>query len=193
MDNPLKHPFVKNVTSVVNTVKPPKLYHWKSVVIVGLLAWLVSGLLTDNIERSNSIANLSWILLTAGISWRTNQHPFIIRGVSLSPWITGTLITVLIYQETAEKLPTFAITVWPIICACFVFLIESIDAKFKPGKSLPLIRGPFLLLILSHVVLSCWISFYFLVGNWVQQYPDIFEQKIMLQQVDNVGHNLGKS
>ncbi|MBS0015843.1 MAG: DUF5357 family protein [Arthrospira sp. SH-MAG29] len=193
MDNPLKHPFVKNVTSVVNTVKPPKLYHWKSVVIVGLLAWLFSSLLTDNIERSNSIANLSWILLTAGISWRTNQHPFIIRGVSLSPWITGTLITVLIYQETAEQLPTFAITVWPIICACFVFLIQGIDVKFKLRPSPPLISGSFLLLILSHVVLSCWISFYFLVDNWLQEYPDIFEQQIMIQQVDNISDNPGNS
>ncbi|CDM98651.1 MAG: DUF5357 family protein [Limnospira sp. PMC 1291.21] len=193
MDNPLKHPLVKNVTSVVNTVKPPKLYHWKSVVIVGLLAWLVSSLLTDNIERSNSIANLSWILLTAGISWRTNQHPFIIRGVSLSPWITGTLITVLVDQETAEQLPTFAITVWPIICACFVFLIQLIDAKFKLRPTPPLISGPFLLLILGHVVMSCWISFYFLVDDWIQEYPDLFEQQIMLQQVEDFSVDPGNS
>lgn len=186
MDNPFNHRVVKNVTSFVNTVRPPRLYHWKTVVITGLVAWLISSLLTDNMERSNAIANLSWILLTAGVSWRTNQPPFVINGVSLSPWITGTLITVLVYQETAEQLPTFAITIWPIICACFVFFIQLIEAKFELRPTPPMIGGPFLLLILSHLVLSCWIGFYFLVDNWIEEYPDLFERQIMIQQVQQL-------
>lgn len=180
MENPLNHPAVKNVTSFVNTIRPPRLYHWRSAIFVGLLAWLISLLFVDDFDRSNALATFSWLVLTAAIAWRTTQPPFVIRGVPLSPWIAGTLIAILLYQETADEMPEFAITAWPIICACFIFIIESIKDRFKMSQGRPWVRGPFLLLILAHVVLSSWIALYFLVDEWVEDYPDLFRQQILI-------------
>ncbi|MEB3886904.1 DUF5357 family protein [Lyngbya sp. CCY1209] len=183
MDNPLNHPAVKNVTSFVNTIRPPRLYHWRSAIFFGLLAWLLSLLIVDNNpDRGNALAAFSWIVLTVAIAWRTTQPPFVIRGVPLSPWIAGTLITILIYQETADEMPEFAITVWPIICGCLIFFIELIQVRFKVSQERPWVRGPFLLLILAHVVLSCWIALYFFVDEWVEEYPNLFRQQILIDR-----------
>ena len=177
----MNHPAVKNVTSFVNTIKPPKLYHWRSAILIGLLVWASSLLLVNDPERSNFLAILSWITLTAAIAWRTTQPPFVIRSVPLSPWIAGTLISILIYQETADDLGEFALVAWPIVCGCFIFVLEFIQGQFKVNRERPWIRGPFLLLILAHLVLSCWIGLYFLVDEWIQEYPDLFKQQIIIE------------
>ncbi|MGC9525174.1 MAG: DUF5357 family protein [Limnospira sp.] len=187
MANPLNHPAVKNVTSFVNTIRPPRLYHWRSAIFFGLLAWLISLLIVgNNPDRGNALAAFSWIVLTAAIAWRTTQPPFVIRGIPLSPWIAGTLISIFIYQETDDEMPGFAIKVWPIICGCFIFLVELIKVRFKVSHERPWVRGPFLLLILAHLVLSSWIALYFLVDKWVDEYPDLFRQQILIDQADAV-------
>ncbi|MGE5656567.1 MAG: DUF5357 family protein [Actinomycetota bacterium] len=156
---------------------PPKLYHWKVPLLVSLCLWL-SALLTQDSEWRNYLANLSWIFLIVAIGWGTTQPPFLINGISLSPWITGALISVFLSGTLTRDHQPFAIISWPLVSACLATLLEFKISRLNFEISFPLVRPTFLIFILIHALLSCWLGYYFMIQTWLENYPSILAEDL---------------
>ena len=150
---------------------PPRFFHWKTLLIFSIVIWVLSFLALE--ETRELIAAVGWILLTISLGWATSQPPFIIGAFPLSPWVIATFICLLIYQITNETEPTFAFKVWPLIAAIFIIVVEWFKSR-SPEKSPPLLsRQTLVIIVLIHVLLSCWIEIYILVAQQIENNPEL--------------------
>ncbi|MEA5540181.1 MAG: DUF5357 family protein [Limnoraphis robusta] len=155
--------------TVVNPVMPPRFIHWKTLLLVSIVIWGLSFIATD--YNQETIAAIGWILLTISLGWRASQPPFIFGSFPLSPWLIATLISLLIYQRTDETEPTLALKVWPVIAAILLVVVEWLKSR-NPEKSPPLLgRKILLIIILIHLLLSCWIEIYLLIFQQSENSP----------------------
>ena len=106
---------VNRFKSIVNPIAPPKIFHWQTLLLMSIVIWGISFTAAEK-DLQNSLAVIGLILLTLSIGWRTSQPPFILSGVLLAPWITGTLVCLLIFQQTGANGADLAIKSWPFVC-----------------------------------------------------------------------------
>lgn len=164
---------MKQIIAVFNIIKPSHPLDWRTFILISVAIWITSILAVNNEDTRNNLAFLSLLILAIAIGIRTNEPPFVIGKISLSPWITSSLLCLIIYQKTEITRPNFAFKSWPIIAACLIFILEFIKDKFKIQSSPPLVRMGFIIILLIHINIYCWIEFFFRVENWVQRTPDI--------------------
>ncbi len=172
---------MKDLKEFLSPILPPQPFHWKTLLLISILIWMISALAeaeSDNI-LSDRLATLSLIILIFGICWRTSQPPFVIYGVPLSPWISGALMTVLLYQKMSVTMPHFPLQVFPIISGCLIYIVEFFNEKLKIRPSPPLMRSQFIIVMLSHLMISCWIKFYFIIVD----HQEIFNDSLIFDQV----------
>ncbi|MEL7034980.1 MAG: DUF5357 family protein [Cyanobacteria bacterium J06592_8] len=163
---------VDRVKGVVSPAIPPRFVHWKTLLIVSVVIWILSFSTFDQINR-DTLATLGWILLTIAIGWRVTQPPFILGSFPLSPWIASTFLCYLIYQRTYDTDPTLALQAWPIIAAILIAVVEWFKAR-SPETSPPLLgRKTLINIILVHILVGCWIDLYFLIVQKIENDPDL--------------------
>lgn len=168
---------MKNLTKFTAILQkvlvPPRLVHWKTPVLISVFFFFLSALETKNQGLKNTIADCSWLFLTIAIGWRTSQEPFIVGGISLSPWVTGALICVFLWENLTPDSQSLAIVFWPLISICLAVIIEFIRSGAKFQSSPPLVRPIFLGVILSHALISCLLAFHFIIQGWLAEYPTL--------------------
>lgn len=155
---------------------PPQLIHWKTAILIGIFLLLMSALETKNQNLKNILIDSSWLLITIGVGWRTNQPPFVIRGISISPWIIGALISIFLSGKLPLNRQSLAIIFWPLISVCLAAIIRFIQSGAKLQNPLPLVRPIFLIIILTHVLISCWLAFHFIIQGWLEEYPSLLAE-----------------
>lgn len=163
---------MKNLVNFLNIIKPTHPLDWRTFLLISIAIWAVSLLMIDDYNKNN-LALLSLLILTISIGIRTNQPPFVLGAVSLSPWITAALLCLIIDQKTGINRPDFAIKAWPIIAVCLIFILEFIRDQFKIQSPPPLVRMGFLIVLLIHINLYCWIEFSLRAEKWLQRVPNI--------------------
>ncbi|OCQ96659.1 hypothetical protein BCD67_16255 [Oscillatoriales cyanobacterium USR001] len=152
---------------------PPQFFHWKTPLLISLFFFLISALEIKNQGLKHSLGDFSWLFFTIGVGWRTNQPPFLIRGISISPWIIGGLISIFLSGKLAFDRQALAVIFWPIISVCLAVIIKFINSGAKLEPTPPLIRPIFLIIILIHVLISCWLAFHFIIQGWLNEYPSV--------------------
>ena len=169
---------LKALREFFSPILPPTLFHWKIFLFLSIVIWLLSVLAESNELLQDRLATLSLILLIIGICWRTSQPPFMISGIPISPWITSALISLLFAQKMAATQPQFPLEIWPIMSACLIYIVEFFKDKLNLRPSPPLMRSHFVIVMLSHLMISCWIKFYFIIVAEPQLFnnPSIFQQ-----------------
>jgi peptidoglycan/LPS O-acetylase OafA/YrhL len=172
---------MKKITIFLNIIKPNHPLDWRIFLLISIAIWIASVLAINNDYVRNDLALLSLLILAIAIGIRTSEPPFIIGEIALSPWITAALLCLIIHQKTAMNRPDFAIKVWPIIAVCLIFIMEFIRDKFKIQSSPPLVRMGFLIVLLIHINLYCWIEFYLRAEKWLQTVPNIIPTPETLQ------------
>ncbi|MDB9512067.1 DUF5357 family protein [Kamptonema animale CS-326] len=155
---------------------PPQVLHWKTPLLISLFFFLFSALEIKNKALKDTLADCSWLFLTIGIGWRTSQEPFIISGISLSPWITGALISWFLSVNLTPDRQSLAVVFWPLISICLAVIIKFIDSGAKLQPPPPLIRPIFLVIILTNTLLTCFLAFHFIIQDWLQQYPSVLAE-----------------
>ncbi len=174
--------FVKEkLKQLEEIIIPTKPLQWQTFLLVALLLWLGSILLNmggDNDRQISAIfGRLSWLFLTIGIGRLTSKHLFI-GNFNPSSWITGAFLTAFFYENVAEELKSFIIVMWPLISLC----IEELTVFFQHGatveQSSSLIRKRFSFILLINLLLTSWLSFHFIVENWIIEYPSLLEEDI---------------
>ena len=155
---------MQELQDLFGSIIPPKPFHWKTFLLISILIWLFSAALETDELLQDRLAVLSLVFLIIGICWRTSQPPFMIRGIPLSPWLCGALISLLLSQKMTT-LPFFPLEVFPILSGCLVYIVEFFNDKLNISPSPPLMRSNFMIVMLIHLLVSCWIKFYFFVAN----------------------------
>ncbi len=177
-----------------NQIKPPQAFSWQTLIGLSVLAWFLS-LLTSPLTQS-ILAFLGWCFLIGGVSWALAHTQVDILGwkFHLGPWVTGALISVLVFVSGQDTVPPTAFISWPIISAAIAALPKFLGPGLIFQRPTPPIRQNLVLMVLLNLLLSCWFQFYFLMQDWLQDFPSVladdFSQSVFVvnlgsQSVDN--------
>ncbi|KYC42326.1 hypothetical protein WA1_20350 [Scytonema hofmannii PCC 7110] len=159
---------------------PPKAYSWQTLIYLSIFSWFMSSMSTGFIK--DTIAFCGWIFLIFGTAWYTTDSPILVPGTNmpLGAVITGFLVSVFAFGHDESVLTTRTIVLWPTISAIITAIPEFFEGTGTEAKTLiPKIedRQKIIILIGSCAVISCWLQFYFVTENWLNEYPSL--------QVDN--------
>ena len=171
---------------IINQLKPPRTASWQTFVLSSILIWLLAYFTPA--EWQNILAYLSWIFLIIAAGWFRLENPIPIGSFSLSSWGVGALVCIFIFHNSQPEIPAIAIVFWPAVSAIITVLPELI----KPGPTFSIPEKPerqkLVILILIHLLVSCWLQFNFLIQSWLQQYPslltDNFSQSTFVVKID---------
>jgi hypothetical protein len=155
---------------------PPKAFSWQTLIYLSLFSWVMSFLCTGLVREI--ITFLGWVFLIAGTAWYTTDNPLVIPGtnIPIGAVITGFLVSVFAFAREEDVLTPRTIILWPTITALITALPEFIEGTGTDAKAqIPSIekRQKMIILIGSGLVISCWLQFYFVVDNWLNEYPSI--------------------
>ncbi|HSF75851.1 MAG TPA: DUF5357 family protein [Microcoleus sp.] len=163
---------------------PPKVVHWKTPLLLSIfLALLTVAAVTDWRTRT-LLFDMSWLFFTLSMGLLTSQQPFVIKGVSLSPWVTSILIGLWLLVRLPSDRKEIAWISGPLIAVVVLATIEIWNSESKREGIRSLVRPQFLMITLVHLLFSCWFAFHFLIQGWIQQYPSVLSQD--LRQSDYV-------
>jgi hypothetical protein len=163
---------------------PSRAYSWKTFIYLSAFSWLMSLLATDLVH--DIITHCGWIFLIIGVSWATTENPLKIWGIPIGPWITGALICMFLFGDWTGSIPPMALIVWPTLSSVIAVFPTFFDEKFRLKVPALQFRQRTVILIGSNMVISCWIQFYFMTQDWLEQYPtllsDHFGKTTMVSQ-----------
>ncbi|VXD18954.1 conserved membrane hypothetical protein [Planktothrix serta PCC 8927] len=168
---------MNKLINILNVFKPSKPLDWRTFLLISLTIWIASIFGTTDENVRNDLAILSWLALTIGVGLRTSQPPFIFGGIPLSPWTTSLLLCLMIYQKTEITRPYFALKSWPLLAVCLLFILEFIRDKFKIQSPPPLVRMEFIIILLIHINIYCFIEFAVRVENWLERVPEVIPRR----------------
>jgi hypothetical protein len=160
----------------LNKILPPQLLHWKTPILISIVLFLMSAVEIKNKELKNILTDLGWLFITIGLGWRTNKPPFVFWGISISPWIIGALISVFLSENLVLNRQFIAVIFWPLISVCLATIVGFIQSGAKLQNPPPLIRPEFLVVILIHLLISCWLTFHFIIQGWLEEYPSLLAE-----------------
>jgi hypothetical protein len=151
---------------------PETAFSWQTLIGLSVFSWAMSFLATSIFTII--LASFSWLFLILGVYWATTSNKSLSIGkVLLSPWITGALITIYIFGIITGELSAYALVVWPLISAVIAALPTCLGENFQPKIPDRDKRQPLVWLFTTQLILSSWFQFYFLLQNWLVQYPTI--------------------
>ncbi|NEP10353.1 MAG: DUF5357 domain-containing protein [Symploca sp. SIO2C1] len=182
-----------SVKRTVNMFIPPSIFSYQTLILLSIFSYLMS-LFTDGIIRKLLFCMVG-IFLIMGVYWGTtaNKKLWLYRdpkakpkkeGLPLSPWITGVIVCIylfvmfpmLFFGTTPESGGQAALVSWPIISAIIAAVPnfmglekDELVAKTPPPPK----RQNLVILFGINILLSCWFQFYFVIQNWLIQYPSL--------------------
>jgi drug/metabolite transporter superfamily protein YnfA len=160
-------------------VRPPSAFSWETLILLSVFSYYMSVLSTDFVR--NLLANFGWIFLIFGVFWGTTAAGQLRIGYKdkqkdgfpLSPWITGALVSVYIFGGPTGEVGREALIYWPVISAIIAALPDFLGERFTL-KAPPLQKRQNLVVLFgTQILLSCWLQFYFVIQNWLVQYPSL--------------------
>ncbi|MDJ0618385.1 MAG: septal junction protein FraD [Calothrix sp. MO_192.B10] len=161
---------------------PPQSYSWQTLIYLSVFSWLMSywaaGFFVKNI-----IAFCGWLFLIAGTAWYTTDNPVVIPGTSMpvGALITGGLISLFAFGGEKNLLNPVSFVLWPTMSALITAIPEFFQGTgttVNPQIPKPEARQKIIVLILSSMLVSCWLQVYFVVDNWAKQYPSILTDNL---------------
>jgi Family of unknown function (DUF5357) len=156
--------------SLKKYLKPPKLASWQSLILASIGFAIASFFVAVQFP----LIILACILLIGGVAWYTTKEPMTIQGISLGSWLTGGLICLFLFGIWGNPaLWPIGLVAWPLVSAILAAIPEFWTEGLKLKTPAPGVRQGLLILLLVHVVLSCWLFFIFVLQGWLQQYPSL--------------------
>ncbi|MEA5517156.1 septal junction protein FraD [Nodularia sp. UHCC 0506] len=155
---------------------PPKAYSWQTFIYLSVFSWTLSLLAVGYVK--DLIAFSGWLFLIAGTAWYTTDDPLRVPGtfMPVGAVITGFLVSVFAFGNQEDVITPRTIILWPTISAIITAIpdfIEGTDTKTTAKLPKPEVREKIIVLVASCMLISCWIQFYFLMDNWLTQYPSL--------------------
>lgn len=161
---------------------PPKTYFaWQTLLLLSLFSVIVAAILdaldkTDNTPLSVQVlSTLSWIFLTSAIWWALSkdQNPIKVAGFSISPWITGAVLCIFLFQPRTPTRLRWALSCWPMISTAIKALPYFVGWELQPKKVKDKDLQELVVTTLVTLLITSWILFHFRVQDWVSNYPSL--------------------
>lgn len=169
---------LKDIEAIIIPTKP---LQWQTFFLVALLLFLGSILISlggnSYKQLSDILSSLSWLFLTIGVGFLTSQKLFF-GNFNPSPWITGAMLCFFLDQNVANEIKHFIIIMWPLISLSIAELTIFIKNGGKLEPSPPLTSKNFSFMLLINLLLTCWLSFHFVIQEWGKQYPSLLEEDV---------------
>ncbi|WP_414529458.1 septal junction protein FraD [Nodularia chucula] len=155
---------------------PPKAYAWQTFIYLSVFSWVFS-LLSAGYVRT-IIAFLGWLFLIAGTAWYTTEDPLRVPGtfMPVGAVITGFLVSVFAFSNPENMITSRTIVLWPTFSAIITAVpefVEGTDTSTKAKLPKPEVRKKVIVLLGTSMLISCWLQFYFVIDNWLVQYPSL--------------------
>jgi hypothetical protein len=174
----MKNPIINNLYKFWNTfLKPPSLFHGKTLLLISFGLWIAAVLTRNYLEWQQTFITWGYLSFIAGISLFFKEKPLIFKGFSLHPWLIALLISLFFcYNLPEENLTGFAAIAFPLFSVCIASIYEILESGVKWEISIPLIRANFIIFLLLHCLMSCWIGFNVLMEQWLKDYPSLLAE-----------------
>ncbi|PSB39662.1 hypothetical protein C7B69_01955 [filamentous cyanobacterium Phorm 46] len=163
---------------VQKAMMPPRVVHWKTPLLLSIFLGLLAVAAVTDLRTRTLMFDMSWLLFALSMGLLTSQKPFIIKGVSLSPWVASIIIGLWLLIRLPSDKKEIAWIAGPIIAVVVLAIIRVWKSDSKRESIKELIRPEFLMITLIHVTFSCWFAFHFLIQGWIQQYPSVLSQDL---------------
>lgn len=174
---------------------------WKTMAFLGFFSWFMAFIArvvaeltygSSNSFTSETLSSCGWIFLIIAVDWWTMEHPSDFLGFSFGTWVTGALVCIFLFVELFENIgdefPSVLFVAWPVISAIIKITHICYPASSKYRERLN--YRAFWTVILCHLLISCWIQFYFSSQYWLNNYPTLlsedFEKSAFIMRVEPV-------
>ncbi len=172
------------------TLTPPKPDSWQTLLWISIFSWAMS-LLPESFFVQGFIATCAWFFLIPGIHWFMHEEKFevfdltinikkglTINGIWLGPWLTGALVCLLLFSGLPEARVSVAFVCWAPISAMIAALPKFIAMGPKYKTPDPGARQELVILLLTNLLLSCWLQLFFLTQSWLVDYPSLLTEDL---------------
>ncbi|QSJ16500.1 DUF5357 domain-containing protein [Nostoc sp. UHCC 0702] len=155
---------------------PKQIYSWQTFIYLSVYSWVLSYFAIGYIQ--DIIAFFGWLFLITGTAWYTTEDPLKVPGtfMPVGAVITGFLISVFAFGNQQDGITSRTIVLWPTISALITIIPDFFEGTGTDSKAQipkPEVRQRHIILVSSCMVLSCWLQFYFVMDNWLQEYPSL--------------------
>ncbi len=175
--------FIQDILSgTQKLLLPTKPYSWQTLIYLSVFSWLMSSWATGVFVKE-IIAYCGWGFLILGTAWYTTDNPVVVPGTSMpvGALITGGLVSLFAFRHGENLLNPVSFVLWPTISALITAIPEFFQGtgtKVNPQIPKPEARQKIIVLIASSMLVSCWLQVYFVVDNWVKQYPSLLTDNL---------------
>ncbi|MBD2387070.1 septal junction protein FraD [Cylindrospermum sp. FACHB-282] len=185
--------FIEDIFSgIQKLLMPPKPFSWQTLIYLSVFSWILSYFATDYVK--DIIALCGWLFLMAGTAWYTTDDPLRVPGtfMPVGAVITGFLVSVFAFGHQENIITSRTIVLWPTISALITAIPDFFEGTGTESKAqIPKLpdRQKIIILVASCMLISCWIQFYFVMDNWLKEYPtllaDKFQSRTFVTRIDN--------
>ncbi len=177
-----------------NFLVPPKAYSWQTFLYLSVFSWFASSLAVGYVR--DIISFFGWLFLIAGTSWYTTDDPLRVPGtfMPVGALVTGFLVSVFAFGQGEDVITPRTIVLWPTISALITTIPEFFEGSGTDMQTQipkPEIRQKLIVMVASCMILSCWIQLYFVMDNWLREYPslqaDNFKQSTFVIKTESPG------
>lgn len=145
--------------------KPPRAYCWQTLFRLSLFSALMSAIARGFIGEI--IAILGYFLLIVSLAWLGIESRW-----QSTPWLVAALICTLLWGLLKIQ-PQILILLWFPLSAIVASLASFISQNLEFKLPLPKEGQGIMILLEIQILLACWVQFYFLCNDWLQQYPSL--------------------
>jgi Family of unknown function (DUF5357) len=161
-----------------NTLQPQRWDSWQTLMLMAIFSAVLGSFATDLAQII--ISSCGWIWLVLSVWWLVYEYK---KQITLGfwfpgPWIVGAMMG-LFLSSNFPIIPKSALLIlWAPVSAAIAILpnfIQSNSVSKEPEWAKPMLnkRQGILLLVMTHLLIACWVQFYFLLQNWLTAYPSL--------------------
>jgi hypothetical protein len=165
------------------TLQPPRWDSWQTLMLMSGFSALLASLATNWTQRI--ISSCGWIWLILSVWWLVYLYkkPLTIGFLFVGPWILSALIGLFLSSNLPMLPPSALLILWAPTSAAIAILpnfIQSNSQTKEPEWAVPAInkRQGLLLTVLMHLLIACWVQFYFLLQTWLTAYPSLQAEEL---------------
>jgi hypothetical protein len=160
-------------------IMPPKAFSWQVLIYLSVFSWVTSYLAIGFIK--DIIAFSGWLFLITGTAWYTTDDPLRVPGtfMPVGALITGFLVSVFAFGHEVNVVTSKTIVFWPTIAAIITAIPEFFAGTGTTSKAaIPKleVRQKIIILLAWSMLISCWLQFYFVLDQWLKEYPSLSAQ-----------------
>ena len=177
------------IASLRSFLNPPQPASWQTLILLSLFSVFIAIFLSP--IPQGLVSSFGWFFLITAVWWFVYEKNVksalefdgIFSKIFLGPWIVSILTCFAVFgswvgfAKFGGITPPAMICIAPLAAAIAIApdCVKTDDKTKKPVYILPDVkkRQGLVLFVLSHLLIACWVQFYFLIQGWLGMYPSL--------------------